>query len=139
TLTAAGPAGLFHGVQTLRQLLPAAVEKDTEQPGPWLVAGGTVTDTPRFGWRGTMLDVSRHFFTVDEVKRYIDQVVLYKINKLHLHLSDDQDWRIAIDSWPRQATYGGSTEVGGGPGGHYTKDDYREIVRYAASRHLEVI
>lgn len=139
TLTAAGPAGLFHGVQTLRQLLPAAVEKDTEQPGPWLVAGGTVTDTPRFGWRGAMLDVSRHFFTVDEVKRYIDQIVLYKINKLHLHLSDDQGWRIAVDSWPRLATYGGSTEVGGGPGGHYTKDDYREIVRYAASRHLEVI
>ncbi|MEV5936372.1 beta-N-acetylhexosaminidase [Streptomyces sp. NPDC052079] len=139
TLTAAAPAGLFHGVQTLRQLLPAAVENDTEQPGPWLVAGGTVTDTPRFGWRGAMLDVSRHFFSVDEVKRYIDQIVLYKINKLHLHLSDDQGWRIAIDSWPRLATYGGSTEVGGGPGGYYTKADYREIVRYAASRHLEVV
>ncbi|MFF1278319.1 beta-N-acetylhexosaminidase [Streptomyces marokkonensis] len=139
TLTAAGPAGLFHGVQTLRQLLPAAVEEDSEQPGPWLVAGGTVTDTPRFGWRGAMLDVSRHFFSVDEVKRYIDQIALYKINKLHLHLSDDQGWRIAIDSWPRLATYGGSTEVGGGPGGYYTKADYQEIVRYASSRHLEVV
>ncbi|MER6803532.1 MULTISPECIES: beta-N-acetylhexosaminidase [Streptomyces] len=139
TLTAAEPAGLFHGVQTLRQLLPAAVEKDSVQPGPWLVAGGTIEDTPRYAWRGAMLDVSRHFFTVDEVKRYIDQLALYKINKLHLHLSDDQGWRIAVDSWPRLATYGGSTEVGGGPGGYYTKADYKEIVRHAASRHLEVV
>lgn len=139
TITAARPAGLFHGVQTLRQLLPAAVEKDSVQPGPWLVAGGTITDTPRYGWRGAMLDVSRHFFTVGQVKRYIDQLALYKINKLHLHLSDDQGWRIAIDSWPRLASYGGSTEVGGGPGGFYTKADYKEIVRYAASRYLEVV
>ncbi|MFF7893651.1 beta-N-acetylhexosaminidase [Streptomyces sp. NPDC007907] len=139
TLTAARPAGLFHGVQTLRQLLPAAVEKDTVQPGPWLVAGGTIKDSPRYGWRGAMLDVSRHFFTVEQVKRYVDQLALYKINKLHLHLSDDQGWRIAVDSWPRLATYGGSTEVGGGPGGFYTKADYKEIVRYAASRHLEVV
>ncbi|GEC08391.1 beta-N-acetylhexosaminidase [Streptomyces spinoverrucosus] len=139
TITAARPAGLFHGVQTLRQLLPAAVERDSVQPGPWLVAGGSIKDTPRYGWRGAMLDVSRHFFTVGEVKRYIDQLALYKFNKLHLHLSDDQGWRIAIDSWPRLATYGGSTEVGGGPGGYYTKADYKEIVRYAASRHLEVV
>ncbi|MFF3819860.1 beta-N-acetylhexosaminidase [Streptomyces bluensis] len=139
TITARKPAGLFHGVQTLRQLLPAAVEKDSVQPGPWLVAGGTIKDTPRYGWRGAMLDVSRHFFTVDQVKRYIDQLALYKVNTLHLHLSDDQGWRIAIDSWPRLATYGGSTQVGGGPGGHYTKADYKEIIRYASSRYLEVV
>jgi hexosaminidase len=139
TISAATPSGLFHGVQTLRQLLPAAVEKDSVQPGPWLVAGGTITDAPRYGWRGAMLDVSRHFFTVGQVKRYIDQLALYKFNKLHLHLSDDQGWRIAIDSWPRLTTYGGSTQVGGGPGGFYTKADYREIVRHAASRHLEVV
>ncbi|WP_200306125.1 beta-N-acetylhexosaminidase [Streptomyces adelaidensis] len=138
-LTARAPAGLFHGVQTLRQLLPAAVEKDSAQPGPWLVAGGTIEDVPRYGWRGAMLDVSRHFFTVDQVKRYVDQLALYKFNKLHLHLSDDQGWRIAVDSWPRLTTYGGSTQVGGGPGGFYTKADYKEIVRYAASRHLEVV
>ncbi|MGW7516016.1 family 20 glycosylhydrolase [Streptomyces sp. NPDC054796] len=132
-------AGLFHGVQTLRQLLPAEVESRSERPGPWQVAGGTVTDRPRYAYRSAMLDVSRHFFSVDKVKRYIDQLALYKINTLHLHLSDDQGWRIAIDSWPRLATYGGSTEVGGGPGGYYTKDDYREILRYAASRHLTVV
>ncbi|MER5445813.1 beta-N-acetylhexosaminidase [Streptomyces sp. NPDC002764] len=138
-ITADEHAGLFHGIQTLRQLLPAAVEKDSVQPGPWLVAGGTITDRPRYAYRGAMLDVSRHFFTVAQVKRYIDELALYKINKLHLHLSDDQGWRIAIDSWPRLATYGGSTEVGGGEGGHYTKADYKEIVRYAASRYLEVV
>ncbi|MDQ0952306.1 hexosaminidase [Streptomyces phaeochromogenes] len=139
TITAREPAGLFHGVQTLRQLLPAAVEKDSVQPGPWAVAGGTITDTPRYGYRGAMLDVSRHFFGVDQVKRYIDQLALYKVNTLHLHLSDDQGWRIAIDSWPRLATYGGSTQVGGGPGGFYTKAQYKEIVRYATSRYLEVV
>lgn len=139
TVTAREPAGLFHGVQTLRQQLPAAVERRTLQGGPWKVAGGTLTDTPRFAYRGAMLDVARHFFTVEEVKRFVDQLALYKINTLHLHLTDDQGWRIAVDSWPRLAEYGGSTEVGGGPGGFYTKAQYKEIVRYAASRHLEVI
>ncbi|AKN69607.1 beta-N-acetylhexosaminidase [Streptomyces sp. PBH53] len=139
TLTARTPAGLFHGVQTLRQLLPASVERKTVQPGPWQIAGGTVQDRPRYAYRGAMLDVSRHFFTVAQVKRYIDQVALYKVNELHLHLSDDQGWRIAVDSWPRLASYGGSTQVGGGRGGFYTKADYREIVRYAASRYLEVV
>lgn len=139
TITAGAPAGLFHGVQTLRQLLPAAVESGTVRRGPWQIAGGTIQDRPRYAYRGAMLDVSRHFFTVGQVKRYIDQLALYKLNKLHLHLSDDQGWRIAVDSWPDLAAYGGSTQVGGGPGGHYTKDDYREIVRYAASRFLEVV
>ncbi|KAK1179399.1 beta-N-acetylhexosaminidase [Streptomyces sp. NBS 14/10] len=139
TISARGPAGLFHGVQTLRQLLPAAVERNTRQSGPWTVSGGTVTDVPRYAYRGAMLDVSRHFFTVGQVKAYIDQLALYKINTLHLHLSDDQGWRIAIDSWPRLAAYGGSTQVGGGPGGFYSKADYREIVRYAASRYLTVV
>jgi len=138
-LQARTEAGLFHGVQTLRQLLPDKVEARERQPGPWPVAGGTVTDVPRYAYRSAMLDVARHFFTVEEVKRYIDQLALYKINTLHLHLTDDQGWRIAIDSWPRLATYGGSTEVGGGPGGYYTKDDYREILRYAAARHMTVV
>ncbi|MDX3849215.1 beta-N-acetylhexosaminidase [Streptomyces sp. AK02-01A] len=139
TLTAREPAGLFHGVQTLRQLLPASVEERSRQRGPWTIAGGTITDTPRYAYRGAMLDVSRHFMTVSQVKLYIDQLALYKINKLHLHLSDDQGWRIAVDSWPRLAAYGGSTQVGGGPGGYYTKAQYRDLVSYAASRQLEVI
>ena len=131
--------GLFRAVQTLRQLLPAKVESASVQPGPWSVRSVRILDGPRFAWRGAHLDVSRHFFTVEEVKRYIDLISQYKVNVLHLHLSDDQGWRIVIDSWPRLATYGGSTEVGGGPGGYYTKADYRELVRYAADRYLMVV
>ncbi|HEX6686402.1 MAG TPA: beta-N-acetylhexosaminidase [Candidatus Limnocylindrales bacterium] len=133
------PAGLFAGVQTLRQLLPVAAEATTPQPGPWPVPGGAIVDHPRFAYRGAMLDVARHFFTVAQVKRYIDQLVLYKVNHLHLHLSDDQGWRLAIDSWPRLTTVGGSTAVGGDPGGYYTKADYTEIVNYAAARYVTIV
>jgi hexosaminidase len=86
-----------------------------------------------------MLDVARHFFTVDEVKQYIDLLAMYKLNVLHLHLTDDQGWRIQIDSWPKLTTIGGSTQVGGGPGGYYTKQDYAEIVRYAQERFITVV
>lgn len=139
TITARTQEGLLRGVQTFRQLLPPKVESPTVQPGPWMVNGVSIIDEPRFAWRGVMLDVARHFFTVDEVKRFIDQAALYKVNVLHLHLTDDQGWRIQIDSWPRLATYGGSTEVGGGAGGHYTKQDYAEIIRYAADRFMTIV
>ncbi|GAA0360458.1 beta-N-acetylhexosaminidase [Actinoallomurus spadix] len=132
-------AGLFYGVQTLRQLLPAKVEARSVRPGPWTVPAVHISDRPRFGWRGAMLDVSRHFFTVAETKRYIDEISLYKINTLHLHLSDDQGWRIAIKSWPRLATYGGSTEVGGGAGGYYTQAEYQDIVAYARKHFITVV
>lgn len=138
-LEAGSAEGLFRGVQTLRQLLPAAVESPTVQHGPWTMPGVDVEDSPRFAWRGTMLDVSRHFFTVEQVERYIDLAAQYKINTLHLHLSDDQGWRIAIDGWPRLAEYGGSTEVGGGKGGYYTQADYTKIVRYATERYMTVV
>ncbi|WP_170208858.1 beta-N-acetylhexosaminidase [Micromonospora pisi] len=132
-------AGLFHGVQTLRQLLPAAIESSTVQPGPWEVPGGEIVDTPRFAYRGAMLDVSRHFFEVPDVLRLVDQLARYKLNHLHLHLTDDQGWRIAIDSWPKLAEVGGATEVDGGVGGYYTQADYRTIVEYAATRHITVV
>ncbi|MFF0575742.1 beta-N-acetylhexosaminidase [Streptosporangium saharense] len=131
--------GLFNGVQTLRQLLPPRIESATAVPGPWTVRGGRIVDYPRFPYRGAMLDVARHFHPVETVRRYIDRIVLYKINYLHLHLSDDQGWRIAVDSRPRLTEYGGRTQVGGGPGGHYTKEQYREIVEYAAQRHVTVV
>ncbi|MEC3994326.1 beta-N-acetylhexosaminidase [Actinacidiphila sp. DG2A-62] len=140
TVTARTPAGLFHGVQTLRQLLPAAVESHDAVSGvAWTVPDADIRDVPRYAYRGAMLDSARHFLTVAQVERAIDQYALYKINTLHLHLTDDQGWRIAIDSWPRLASYGGSTQVGGGSGGYYTQADYREIVRYAASRFLTVV
>jgi hexosaminidase len=139
TITAATAEGVFRGVTTLRQLLPAKAEAGSVQDGPWEVAGTTITDSPRYGYRGLMLDVSRHFFTVDQVKRVIDLASLYKLNRLHLHLSDDQGWRIQVDSWPRLTEYGGSLQVGGDKGGHYTKTDFAELVQYAAEHYLTVV
>nr|WP_234588921.1 beta-N-acetylhexosaminidase [Micromonospora sp. MH99] len=138
-LVADTPTGLFHGVQTIRQLLPAAVESPTPVTTRWALPGGTILDRPRFPYRGAMLDVARHFFTVEDVLRAIDHLARYKLNHLHLHLTDDQGWRIAVDSWPKLATVGGASEVGGGPGGHYTKADYRRIVSHAAARHVTVV
>ncbi|WP_329140760.1 beta-N-acetylhexosaminidase [Streptomyces sp. NBC_01476] len=139
-ISARTAAGLYHGVQTLRQLLPAAVESRSALPDTdWTVPSTDITDVPRYAYRGAMLDVARHFFTVAQVERFIDQLALYKINTLHLHLTDDQGWRIAVDSWPRLTGYGGSTQVGGGPGGFYTQADYREIVAYAGAHFLDVV
>ncbi|GAA2195145.1 beta-N-acetylhexosaminidase [Micromonospora lupini] len=131
--------GLFYGVQTLRQLLPAAVESPTPVTTRWALPGGTILDRPRFAYRGAMLDVARHFFAVEDVLRVIDHLARYKLNHLHLHLTDDQGWRIAVDSWPKLADVGGASEVGGGPGGHYTKADYRRIVSHAAARHVTLV
>ena len=86
-----------------------------------------------------MLDVARHFFSVADVQRYIDLLALYKYNVLHLHLTDDQGWRIAIHSWPRLATFGGSTAVNGDPGGYYSAAEYREIAEYAAARCITIV
>ncbi|HEX5996235.1 MAG TPA: family 20 glycosylhydrolase [Jiangellales bacterium] len=131
TIRASGGAGLFWGVQTLRQLMPVT--------GPIVLPGVRITDRPRFAYRGVMLDVARHFFGVATVKRLIDLAAMYKINHLHLHLSDDQGWRIATDTWPRLASVGANTQVGGGPGGYYTADDYRDIVAYAQERFMTVV
>ncbi len=139
TLTANKPAGLFMGIQTLCQLLPADIEMSTKQTGPWEIATGTITDNPVYPYRGAMLDVSRHFFGVQDVKRFIDLISYYKMNVLHLHLSDDQGWRIEIKSWPELAIHGGSTEVGGGKGGYYTQDQYTDIVNYAKERYITII
>lgn len=138
-LVAKTPAGVFYGFQTLRQLMPGTVELRGIRPFDLTVPAAAITDAPRFGWRGAMLDVARHFFTPDEVKRYIDLLALYKINRLHLHLTDDQGWRIEIAKWPRLTAIGGSTEVKGGPGGFYTKNDYAGIVAYARDRFITIV
>jgi len=132
-------AGLFNGVQTLHQLLPAAADATTIQPGPWEVPAGVITDHPHFRYRGAMLDVARHFFSVSTIEHYIDEISLYKINYLHLHLSDDQGWRIEINGWPRLTSVGGATEVGGGAGGYYTQAQYKDIVAYAQSRDVTIV
>jgi hexosaminidase len=138
-LSAPGPEGLFYGAQTIRQLLPAAVEHEAAQPIPLRLPAGRIVDAPRFEWRGAMLDVSRHFFGVDDVKRYIDLLAMMKMNRLHLHLADDQGWRIEIRSWPNLTLHGGSTEVGGGSGGFYTQDQFADIVAYAADRFVTIV
>src|SRR5260221_1978401 len=138
-LTAYKPEGLFRGIQTIRQLLPPSIESSTVQPGPWIMPTCSIKDTPRFSWRGSMLDVARHFFQADEVKHYIDLLAYYKMNRFHMHLSDDQGWRIAISSWPKLATYGGSTATRGAAGGYYTQAEYADIVAYAQSRYITVI
>ncbi|MGC4862901.1 beta-N-acetylhexosaminidase [Micromonospora sp. DT41] len=138
-LSAVTATGLFHGVQTLRQLLPPAIESTVPVTEAWILPGGTITDTPRFPYRGAMLDVARHFFAVEDVLRVVDHLARYKLNHLHLHLTDDQGWRIAVDSRPKLTTVGGATEVGDGPGGFYTKADYARIVSYAADRHITVV
>ncbi|HYD51846.1 MAG TPA: beta-N-acetylhexosaminidase [Gemmatimonadaceae bacterium] len=139
TLTAAAPAGLFYAVQTLRQLLPVAVEHPAAYRRVLRVPAARVRDVPRFAWRGAMLDVSRHFLPAADVRRFIDHMTLYKLNRLHLHLSDDQGWRVEIRSWPRLTEIGGSTQVGGGKGGYYTQAELAELVRYAADRFITVV
>ncbi|MEO8193763.1 MAG: family 20 glycosylhydrolase [Gemmatimonadales bacterium] len=139
TIVARTPAGLFHGVQTLRQLLPVSVEHPGAMGRKLWVPAGHVVDAPRFEWRGMMLDVSRHFLGVKDVKRFIDLMALYKLNRLHMHLADDQGWRIEILSRPRLATIGGGTQVGGGPGGYYTQAEYKDLVAYAASRFVMIV
>lgn len=134
------PEGISRGVQTLRQLLPAEVEKNTVATNvEWNIPVSTIDDKPEYDYRGLMLDVVRHFFTVDEVKRQIDLAAQYKINKVHLHLSDDQGWRLEIKKWPDLTKIGGSTQVGGGKGGYYTQEQFKDLVKYAADRYVEII
>jgi hexosaminidase len=141
-LKARRPAGVFYGVQTLRQLLPAFVEHEAARfvkSRPARARACRVADAPRFQWRGLMLDVARHFMSVEDVERCIDLMALHKLNRLHLHLSDDQGWRIEITSWPNLATHGGSTDVGGGPGGFYSQAEYASIVSYARDRFITIV
>ena len=139
TIAATTATGLFYGVQTLRQLLPVSVEHAATINRGLSVPVIRVSDSPRFAWRGSMLDVSRHFLPLDAVKKHVDVMALYKMNRLHLHLADDQGWRIEIRSRPELARIGGSTQVGGGPGGYYTQEEYADLVRYAARRHVTIV
>jgi hexosaminidase len=155
TITAADPAGIFYGVQTLLQLLPKEIESNTIQTtGKWSIPVVTIEDHPRFGWRGLMLDVSRHFFTKEEVKGYIDEMAKYKFNLLHLHLTDDQGWRIEIKSYPKLTETGAwrvdktgtfgrfSAPTPDEPrtyGGFYTQEDIKEIVQYASDRFINIL
>jgi hexosaminidase len=144
-ITASTAAGAFYAVQTLRQLIQpdaAATTAAANADSPrWTVPCLAIEDQPRFHWRGLMLDVSRHFFTVDEVKRFLDLMALYKFNTFHWHLTDDQGWRIQIREYPKLTEVGAwrTGKNGSRYGGFYTQDQIREVVAYAAVLHITVI
>ncbi len=156
TIRAHSAAGLFYGTQSLRQLFPAAIERRAAvRNGSWVVPAVRVADRPRFAWRGSHLDVSRHFMPAEFVKKWLDLMALQKLNRFHWHLTDDQGWRFEVPGWPRLTEVGAwrSRTLRGGyttdstkwqwearrHGGFYTADDIREIVAYAAARHIVVI
>ncbi|MFO7445763.1 MAG: beta-N-acetylhexosaminidase [Ignavibacteriaceae bacterium] len=138
-LSAYKTPGLFYGIQTIRQLLPPEIESSSVRNIKWEIPTGVVRDRPRFQWRGAMLDVARHFFSTDDVKKYIDLLAQYKFNRFHLHLSDDQGWRIEIKSWPKLTEIGGSGSVNNEKPGFYTQEEFSGIIKYAAERFITVI
>ena len=157
-LSANTPAGIFLGLQTLLQLLPADIESPVgtgAMAAPqWTIPCVAIRDYPRFGWRGLMLDVSRHFFTKVEVERYIDEMARYKFNVFHMHLSDDNGWRIEIKSLPELTRVGAWRVSRSGrwgtflpplayepadAGGYYTQEDIKEIVAYAQARYIMIL
>ena len=131
--------GAFYAVQTLRQLLPPSFENGTYGKDKVRLDLLKIEDSPRYEYRGFMLDVARHFFNADEVKHVIDLISAYKINKLHLHLTDDQGWRIEIKSWPNLTESGSRSSVNNEKGGFYTQKDYLEIQAYALKKHITII
>jgi hexosaminidase len=154
-LEASTPAGLFYGTQTLLQLLPPEINsKTTVSKQSWTIPTVAIVDSPRFGWRGVMLDVARHFFTKQQVKDFIDEMVKYKFNMLHMHLTDDEGWRVEIKSlpkltevgaWraPRTGLWGKFTKPTPNEpktyGGFYTQDDIKELIAYARERFVTIM
>jgi hexosaminidase len=147
-------SGMFYAVQTLLQLLPKQIEAKQYQKLTWKIPCTSITDYPRYAWRGIMLDVSRHFYPKEYIKKFIDQLAKYKFNTFHWHLTDDQGWRIEIKSFPKLTSVGAwrvprignwwDRELplqGETPnyGGFYTQDDIREIVAYAQSRYIQIL
>jgi hexosaminidase len=155
TIRANQPAGIFYGVQTLLQLFPKEIEDTVAASSTqWVAPCVEVTDYPRFQWRGLMFDVARHFFTKKQVEQYIDDMVRYKFNLLHMHLTDDEGWRIEIKSLPNLTKVGAwnvkkigyfgtfAAPAADEPrnfGGYYTQDDIRELVQYAKERFVNIL
>ncbi|KAH7141996.1 sugar hydrolase [Dactylonectria macrodidyma] len=152
-ITGGSEAGAFYGMQTLKQLLPPTVLRPTGgiSQGPWEIPVQSISDSPRFDWRGVMLDVARHFMPLPDLLRFIDLAAFHKFNTLHLHLTDDQGWRLPVEKWPRLtevACWRKRTMLGAVKhdkyeerphGGFYSKDDLREVASFAAMRHITVV
>ncbi|HWA83969.1 MAG TPA: family 20 glycosylhydrolase, partial [Fimbriimonadaceae bacterium] len=145
------PAGLFYGFQSLRQLLPADIFRKAKMQREWTVPCVYVEDTPRFGWRGAMVDSARHFMPKEFILKFIDLMALHKLNVFHWHLVDDPGWRIEIKGYPRLTANASQSDfsemnptmatrsINQKPGGFYTQDDIREIVRYAQDRFITIV
>ena len=151
-IKASSAAGFYYAVQSLKQLLPIAVygDKESDSVEKWEVPCAHIDDAPRFSYRGMHLDVARHFFSVDEVKRYIDLLAMHKLNVFHWHLTDDQGWRIEIKKYPKLTEIGSIRkhtmvkknfdQYDNTPyGGYYTQDQIRDIVNYAKERFITII
>ena len=141
TVTAVTPQGLFYGLASFMQLLPAEVESSKIIQGEWSAPAIHIIDAPRFPYRGFMLDVARHFTSVEGLKKHIDVLAAFKINRLHLHLTDFQGWRIEIKKYPKLTEVGATRvdEYGNTYSGYYTQEQMREIVAYAAERFVTII
>ena len=134
--------GLFYGMQSFLQLLPAEIESPSKVNGiAWQAPAVSIKDAPRFGYRGIMLDPCRHFMPVENVKKYIDVLSLFKINRIHWHLTDDQGWRIEIKKYPKLTEIGSKRIDGEGTeyGGYYTQEEIKDIVKYAADHFITVV
>jgi len=150
-IEAGSGAGAFHACQSLLQLLPPAIHRKALVRAAWTLPAVTVEDAPRFAWRGVLLDVARHFMPKQDLLRFVDLMAMHRLNVLHLHLTDDQGWRLEIARYPRLTETGSwrrESQLGAGAGapgngrphgGHYTQDDIREIVGYAEARHITVV
>lgn len=144
SLQAPTPHGLFNGIQTIRQLLPVWINSPTVKDVPWTMPAVTISDYPRYAYRGLMLDIARHYEPPAAVEQLIDQAAAYKVNTFHLHLSDDQGFRLVINGFPNLSAIGGEGSVGTGgrtmdPGGFWTQAQYQEVVAYAAARFITLI
>ncbi len=136
--------GLFNGVQTIRQMLPAWIASPSMRPGPWTIRAAHITDFPRYEYRGVMLDIGRHYQTPAAAKKLIDEAAAAKLNTFHLHLSDDQGFRIVIKGFPNLTAIGAQGSVGTAgrtmdPGGFWTQAQFKEVVAYAAARFITVV
>ncbi len=134
------PAGLFYGTQTLLQLLPVSIFSKTEVKNiVWKVPCLKITDYPRFQWRGLLIDPARHFIPVNDVKKFINGMVMLKLNRLQMHLTDNIGWRVEIKKYPDLTKLASNRDRTGGKGGYYTQDEIRELVQYAKKRHITIV
>lgn len=138
-MNAAAPAGLFYAIQTLRQILPASLENNQFDPVNIQLPHLSIKDVPDHSWRGSMVDISRSFFDLDYLMAHVDRMSLYKMNRLHLHLTDDQGWRIEIKSKPKLTEVGSKGSVLNGRSGFLTQQDYIDLQTYAAARNVIII